>query len=107
MAKSVKVLLFDAVSLIADQRPVTLDCPEIRKTPRDCIATVREHILSRKLSTIRTYSGDVLNYLGQMIYNKELPASEVFIVLPSGAVKYYDNDGVLLDWDFSTFSWSQ
>ncbi len=99
----ITILIFDAQP---DCRFVTLDCPEIRSTPRQTVKKVFDHLMSYEHHhIIRTYSETVLNFIGELIDDNEICYRNVEVCLPDNSVYTFDKEGVLTGkWPYGLMS---
>ena len=84
---------------------IVLDCPEVRTRPSKVAARVKQVIDDNAEGQvgIRTYSGEVINYIGMLIDGGLIENTEVFIHMPEGVSKpnpFFDPEGYLMDWEY-------
>lgn len=85
---------------------VTLNCPEIKRTPSEIARLVSHHIQVTTNPVIRTYSSIPIEVIGHKIEFDGIEPGSV-IVKTSGLTCRFDEEGVLRGgWPHGIFNWN-
>jgi hypothetical protein len=98
----ITVVIYDAKT----DKTITLDCPEIRKTPDEVVQIVTAHIKQPTDVVIRTYSDIPLNLLGEYIEYGFVDPATVEVIYPNGHATF-DSMGVLVGWEYGLFNYER
>lgn len=99
--RQITVLVFGALP----EKEVTLDCPEIRRSPKETVEEFLRHIEETEYVVVRTYTDPIINYIGEMIYNKEISSDIVRVVQPDGVKAWYNEESFLENWTYGLFNY--
>lgn len=82
----------------------TLEYPEYKKIASEYIPEVWEHIKNNQDVRIVTCSSRVVDFVGLLIYEKQINSEDVDLTIEGKTYKY-DDEGILLNWPFGYFSY--